>query len=445
MKTLKPLMAIVLSFMICVPCFAQKSDHAITVEKQKQIVDKAFMLLKEHYIFPDKIAQMETAIRKKFSQGAYASFSSAETFLKTINADLETLSNDHHIDIFFDPVRVKQIQAEENNSEQKRSYAPEFIQRAKYENYMMRKAERLDGNIGYLKFQAFVDTALSGKTLDAAMNFLSNSNAIIIDLRQNGGGDAATVSYLLGYFLPDSTLIMQARNRNNEVRLSYIDADHKRIKFQKDIPLFILTGKRTASAAEAFAYTLQSYKRAVVIGDTTLGEANPGYLFAVNNDMYIMIPAFENINPVTKTNWQSKGVYPDVPVNAESALLAAEMKAADFLSIHSSIPELKSMYRWMADGYSAELKPFTVQEEALKGLSGSYADQRHIMLANGSLFYYRGIDSNSRKRMIPMKDDLFAVEGVPYFRIRVIRNNKNEVIAMEGIYDDGQTDRSDKL
>lgn len=350
MKTFKKAFtAIVLLCLIVVQGFAQKP---ITAAEQKQVIDKAFSLLKTNYIFPEVIPAMEKSIYQKLSDGTYSKFSTVEEFLKNINIDLEQLSKDRHVNIFFDPIRVKQI----NTEEKQPGYAPEFLERARYENYMVRKAERLDGNVGYIKFNAFVDTSLAKNTLISTMNFVANSNALIIDLRQNGGGDARTLAFLLSYFLPDSTLISERRSRTTAITRTYVMHEPQVKKFNANMPVYVLVSKRTSSAAEAFAYTLQSYKRATVIGEVTNGEANPGYVFAVNAEMYIMIPAFESINPITKTNWQGKGVVPDVQVQNDKALTAAQAAAYKTLSQVVQVTQLRNMYASLAEDMQSMLQ-----------------------------------------------------------------------------------------
>jgi hypothetical protein len=415
----------------------------VNSEEQKQTIDKAFTLLKTNYIFPDVIPVMEKEIYRKLTAGEYAKFSTLEDFIRSLNTDLELLSRDRHIDIFFDPVRVKLIMAEEKGDQKKPGNAPEFLQRAKYENYMVRKTERLDGNVGYLKFNAFVDTALSKKTLMAAMNLIANSEALVIDLRQNGGGDAKALAFLLSYFLPDSTLISKGRSRSSSsLTLNYLTREPSITGFRKDMPVYVLVSKRTSSAAEAFAYTLQSYKRALIIGEVTNGEANPGYLFPINSEMYIMIPAFENINPVTKTNWQGRGVVPDILIQSDKALMAAQVNAYQNLAQSNNDKGQKAMYEWMVIGMNAELNPATLPESELKNLQGEFADNRHVNLINGTLYYYRGENAESKRKLIPLATDLFGVEGLPYFRIRFIKNSKNELVAVEGLYDDGKKETS---
>ena len=448
MKTyLKAFGAIVLSCLLLQASvsFAQ-ADRAISKDEQRQVIDKAFSLLNANYISPEKISSISKEIYRKLSTGEYANLIKTDAFLDSLNSDLETLSGDRHVNIFFDPVRVKQLVAQEKAGDQKKAYAPEFLQRAKYENFMVRKVERLDGNVGYFKFNSFVDTSLSKSTLVAAMNFLSNSSAVIIDLRQNGGGDSRTLGFLLSYFLPDSTLISQNRSRANgnaaisiENRYIVHDAAVKKM----DVPVFVVVSKRTSSAAEAFAYILQSLGRATVVGEVTNGEANPGYLFPVNADMYMMIPAFESTNPVTKTNWQGKGVMPDVQVPADKALLMAQAKAYETLAGVTPVRELKGMYEWMAGGLKAEVNPANIAEDELKLMVGNYADGRQVSYSDGVLYYYRV--GNSKKKLIPIQADFFGVEGEMFFRVRFVRNEKGEVVGMEGVWDNGRKEVSGRM
>jgi hypothetical protein len=422
-----------------------QGNRMITAGEQKAIIDTAFKLLNTNYIFPDRITTMYQAISAKLTAGTYAKHTSLQPFLKELNNDLETLSNDRHVDIFYDPVRVKQITAESGvDTTNVKAYAPEFLERAKYENYMLRKAERLDGNLGYLKFNAFVDTSLSKSTMVAAMNFVANTSALIIDLRQNGGGDANACNFLLGYFLPDSTLVSVKRLRNSkELQRVYIRSNDAVKKLT--MPVYILVSRRTSSAAEAFAYTLQAFKRATVIGDTTNGEANPGYLFALNKEMYIMIPAFENINAVTKTNWQAIGIAPDNPISADKALILAQAKAYGSLQATTEVKELKSLYGWMAEGYKGELSPVTYTMQQLQSFAGGYTDNRVISSENGVLYYERTGAGSGKKRLIPLTQNLFSVDGIPYFRIRFAADENGIVTSLEGLYDDGQNERSTRI
>lgn len=424
---------------------AQKNNRPISEIEKKQILEKAFLLLNEKYIFPGKVPPMEKIITGKLKEGAYAQLSTLSEFLQSVNKDLETLSNDRHVNIFYDPIRVKQIEAESKGEADVPAVNPEFLNRARFENFMVRKAERLDGNVGYLKLDLFLDLNISRPTLLAAMNFLTNSAALIIDLRKNGGGHANAVNFMVNYFLPDSTLTNQFTSRLSKTTTNiYTSHDNQITKFPGNIPLYILVSKRTSSAAEAFAYTLQAFKRATVIGDTTNGEANPGFALAINKEMWIMIPTSLNVSIITKTNWQGTGVVPDVKIKSERALEAALAKAYKALSLSSTEPELRNNYEWMFTAFQAKAYPVKINENNLALFAGTYADNRNIYVSEQGLLYQRqGV--GDKKRLIPLAENLFELEGASFFRIRFIKNEKGEITALEGIYDDGTKEVSKKL
>ena len=421
-QIVKAIAAMLLPMMFCLNPMAQSGRTITTIEK-RNIIDTALQLLMQHYIFPDKADFVNKAIQKKWKSGGYDSLTERHDFLKALNQDLELLSTDRHVNIFLDPVRVQQIRTPVAKSDEP-VFAGAFLERARFENYMVRTAKRLDGNIGYLKLDQFIDLRLSKPTLAAAMNFLSNSSALIIDLTENGGGHASTVHFLVNYFLPDSSFLSQFHSRlTNTTTQVFTEYDPLINKFAADIPLYILTSKRTSSAAEAFAYTLQSFKRAVIVGESTNGEANPGFPFAINDDLWMMIPTSLNTNAISKTNWQGVGVLPDRKIASPKAMSFALTNAYDTLALRSN-PRRKYTYQWLADGTKAEMEPVTCSLMELKSIAGDYADERHIQLENGNLFYYRK-DSSAKKKLSPLRKDLFMLDGVSYFRVRALQETKS--------------------
>ena len=191
------------------------------------------------------------------------------------------------------------------------------------------KAEHLPGNIGYLKFNAFPSPDICGPTATAAMNFLANSDAIIIDLRQNGGGDPKMVAYITTYLFDKPTHLNDMYNRKEDSIQEYWtlkDVPGKRVAGK---PVFVLTSKRTFSGAEEFTYNLKNLKRATIIGETTGGGAHPVGPHRIDDHFMIGVPFARPINPVTKTNWEGTGVEPDVKVPADQALDVAKKMAME--------------------------------------------------------------------------------------------------------------------
>ena len=134
---------------------------------------------------------------------------------------------------------------------------------------------------------------------------------------------------------------------------------------------------------------------------------------------------------------------PDVQVPADKALLMAQAKAYETLAGVTPVRELKGMYEWMAGGLKAEVNPANIAEDELKLMVGNYADGRQVSYSDGVLYYYRV--GNSKKKLIPIQADFFGVEGEMFFRVRFVRNEKGEVVGMEGVWDNGRKEVSGRM
>ncbi|WP_183558015.1 S41 family peptidase [Mucilaginibacter sp. SP1R1] len=154
----------------------------------------------------------------------------------------------------------------------------------------------------------------------AALRFVSNSQYLILDLRDNRGGDPDMVNYVCGFFFKTRTHLNDLYERRNKSATAYWTAPNSILNTLKTIPIYVLTSNKTFSAGEELTYDLQTQKRAIVIGDTTGGGAHPVQPFAVENGFVANIPFARAINPITKTNWETIGVKPDIAAAADTAL-----------------------------------------------------------------------------------------------------------------------------
>jgi C-terminal processing protease CtpA/Prc len=190
------------------------------------------------------------------------------------------------------------------------------------------KAERLAPNIGYLKFNMFANPEICGPTASAAMNLLGSVDALIIDLRENGGGDPKMVAYICSYLFDERThlndLYHRKENRTEEFWTTP-DVPGKRLGSKP--PVFVLTSRRTFSGGEEFTYNLKNLKRATIVGETTGGGAHPVSGHRIDDHFTIGVPFARAINPISKTNWEGVGVEPDVKVAAADALETAKKLA----------------------------------------------------------------------------------------------------------------------
>ena len=187
-------------------------------------------------------------------------------------------------------------------------------------NCGFKKAEILDGNIGYLKFDFFADPGICGPTVVAAMNFLANVDAIIFDLRENGGGDPKMVAFVSSYLFAERTHLNDLWTRKGDVTEQYWTDPYVPGKRLDGKPAFVLTSKNTFSGGEEFTNNLKVLKRAKIVGETTGGGAHPVRGHRITEHFGIGVPFARALNPVTHTNWEGTGVEPDVKVNASQAL-----------------------------------------------------------------------------------------------------------------------------
>lgn len=204
-------------------------------------------------------------------------------------------------------------------------------------NYGFQDVQLLNGNIGYIKTSAFFDPQRSGPTLTSAMTFVANTDALIVDLRKNSGGNPGMVALFASYFFRGDHRVhlndLQYRNpgtRGYSVTEWWTLADIPGPRYL-DKEVYILTSANTLSAAEELAYDLQTLTRATIVGERTWGGANPGTVILLKEPFQIFMPTGYAINPVTKTNWEGVGVKPDIQVPEQQALSAAEKRALQHL------------------------------------------------------------------------------------------------------------------
>jgi hypothetical protein len=198
-------------------------------------------------------------------------------------------------------------------------------------NFGFDKAQRLPGNVGYIELRSFSDYPEAQPTALAAMQFLGNCDALIFDLRRNGGGSPNMIATLLTYLVePDRHLhfndFYQRRPEGDVTEPWWTSPSVPGSRFAGK-PVYVLTSPLTGSAAEEFAYDVQTHKLGTLVGAVTAGGANPGGLFRLNEHFAAFIATGRAINPVTKTNWEGVGVQPDVAVKPEDAVREAHVKA----------------------------------------------------------------------------------------------------------------------
>jgi C-terminal processing protease CtpA/Prc len=288
------------------------------------VIDGVVANLNEFYVYPESAKKMEEALRERQKKGAYDAVTDGEKFATMLTDGLQQVSHDKHLHVMFSPEVLPK-------GEPKRTPDDEARMRTELErdNCAFEKVERLPSNIGYLKFNAFLDPVICGPTAMAAMNFLGNVDAIIFDLRANGGGDPKMIAFISTYLFGEPTHLNDLYNRKEDSTTQYWTMPYVPGKRLTGKPVFVLTSKRTFSGAEEFSYNLKNLKRATIIGETTGGGAHPVSGHRVDDHFMIGVPFAKAVNPISKTNWEGTGVEPDVKVPAVEALDVAKKMAAE--------------------------------------------------------------------------------------------------------------------
>jgi hypothetical protein len=288
-----------------------------------RVIDGAIAKLYEFYVFPEVAKKMAIAVRGRAKRGEYDSVTDGNAFAKLLASHFQDVSHDKHIFVSFSPMRLP---------EDSPTPSPEAMARyresTREANCAFEKVEHLSGNIGYLKFNGFADPEDCGATAVAAMNFLANVDALIFDLRQNGGGDPKMVALLSSYLFEHPTHLNDLWTRKGDETEQFWTLPYVPGKRLPSIPVYVLTSHRTFSGAEEFTNNLKVLKRATIVGEVTGGGAHPVGGHRIDDRFTIGVPFARAINPVTKTNWEGVGVEPDVKVSAADALTTAQELAA---------------------------------------------------------------------------------------------------------------------
>jgi hypothetical protein len=316
-----------------------QADRTIDAAERRTIIDGVIARLNEAYVFPDTAKVMERAIRARQQRGEYDRITSSQAFAESLTAHLQAVSRDRHLRVRFVARGVPAGPGGDGPSPDDREQARTFGRRM---NFGFERVERLPGNVGYLEIRSFgFDTADVSSVAANAFNLLGNTDALIIDMRRNGGGSPHMVAQVSSYlFGPEpvhlNSLYWRPDNRTDDFYTSRTVAG---TRYGPDRPVYVLTSRNTFSGAEEFTYNLQTRKRATIVGDTTGGGAHPGGPRRVTDYFAVWVPSGRAINPITKTNWERVGVRPDIAVASDQALRTAHLAALRGLRSKATDPE----------------------------------------------------------------------------------------------------------
>ena len=415
---------------------------AIDAGTRAAIVDSITAVIDSIYVLEDPAKRIVAGLQKNLADGKYDDLTDPAEFALQLYEDAQSISHDGHFRILammpLDPAVVEANQDED----------PADVERQRRMrlalNYGFKAAEILPGGVGYIRFDQFSHGEEAFATAASAMDFVANSNAVIIDLRHNGGGSASMIRFICGYLFEEETHLINWDIRAENKTVQSYSADYVPGRRLLEQPVYVLTSGNTFSAAEEFTFDLKNLERATVVGDTTGGGGHTvaGYVFDFDGFRIMMrVPYGRAYNPENNEGWEGVGVIPHIAVPAEQALEAAHADALRKLIDAEEDEPYKAGLEWALLDLDSRLEPFEISKKQMKDYVGQYGPRR-IFIDGGGLFYQR--EDRPALRLEPMAEDLFRVGDLDYFRLTFERNEKGKIVKIIGLYDNGRSDGHDR-
>ena len=422
---------LVISVFFLTTAFSGKGQSGIGEAEKKMVIDSVSSIMAASYLFPGTGIKMGQVITENFNRKEYDRYTDAIGFAAKLTEDLVAVSHDRHIRVFFDPDWVKQSRTAVTKQDSLAVLSRD-LPRWKKENFGFKEVKILPGNIGYVNLTGMMDIKFGGETGVAAMNFLSNTDALIIDFRENhGGSDMGT---LLASYLFDGNPVMLAElhlREGNKIIQEWTLA-HVPGKRMPHTPVYILTSNFTFSAAEAIAQRLKVLKRAITIGERTGGGAHITDQKAATDRFCVFVPYGRSIgDPEKDIDWEGVGVIPDIAASAEDALTTAYITSLE--NLIKTGKDTTNTYQWHLDNAKAKQKPFDQNSNFKQKCTGLFGDIS-ISMQNAELLYRKGM--GAIYHLIPQSGDTFVVDELSYLRVR-FNESDGKIVSLTRFYEDG--------
>jgi hypothetical protein len=382
--------------------------NEVVFEEVDRVVERIANLLQDSYAFPEIGEKMAEHILSRHDEGVYREISSYSQIGSQVTADLREVEVDLHLAVYYHPDQAAELERRglERNPDDPDLY---WWQQRKVDNFGLQKLEILPGNVGYFKLLVLAPVSLGGEKIIQAMNFLSDCDALIFDLRECGGGDPYTVQLIESYlFKAEPKLLLTLFDRPSEKSQQIWTLPSVVGKRMPDVPVYILTSGRTFSGGEDLSYVMKHHRRATVVGEITGGGGHTVEFMSAGEGFVIVIPTGYPIHPVTGGNWEGVGVQPDIETSAEEALQVAHLHALETLLGGC---EDEASLRLLAAALArqrAAYQPVVLDEDYLQQFVGEYGGYQTV-LKDGRLTLGENGGRESWK-MTPITETRFMVD-----------------------------------
>lgn len=298
------------------------AQHLISAADKNAAIQSIAKQIAANYIYPEKGGQIASHIQTANFKGAFDKSSTWKEFNELVTNELRAFSHDAHLFVRNDPAVVKELKHPGTASSEKGQLSSEMTPQPS----MIQDSKVLTDNIGYMKITKINIRKDNLQELYEAMKKMEGTKALVIDLRDNGGGGSEVGPLLESYFLPGATPTLQFNTRDGNFTTDSTVTWLKEKKYNN--PVFILINKNTASAAEAFAFVLQQNNRAKIVGERSAGAAYMNSWYAIDDENFVSVSTAAPSIPGKNVSWELTGVQPDIKVKKGDALEIAVREAS---------------------------------------------------------------------------------------------------------------------
>jgi len=299
-------------------CSASASAHDLGSTDKAETIEAIIAHLETEYVDAAVGRDAAQHLRNAFAAETFDNIAGGKAFAETLSKLLQQVTGDGHLNLEFSEEHLQQSNEaakEFSAGEMERWYGAHL-------NFGVEKVERLEGNVGLIDLRVFAPIDMAAETVNAAMKVVAHTDALIIDLRNNGGGIGDMANLVASHLFDGGRLPLTGtyERASDTLTQRYTQAYLPGARFGQDKPVYVLISKKTFSAAEALAYDLQALQRAVIIGEASGGGAHPFEYLPIHPHFVLWSVTAESVNPITGGNWQGVGVQPDIEVLSERAL-----------------------------------------------------------------------------------------------------------------------------
>ncbi len=375
----------------------------------KVIVAEVRRLIRERYVLPERRPALDAVLAKGLASGRYAVKDGA-VLAERLNADLEQVGQDRHLTFRFDPREAAVIAA---GSVEKPGENPAFERLIRRANHGVTDLRVLPGNVRLMTYEGFHWTgAESAAALETAMKFLAGGDAVIIDLRGNGGGNPEAVQYIISRFLRAGTPLTTFHMNGSPEPKGFVALSVPPKEQMIGKPLYVLTSRDTGSAAEEFTGHVAGYRLGQLVGQNTAGAAFRNDILAVARQFVFSVSVGRPVLASTGKDWERVGHAPTMKTEVPAALDVAH--AAALRALVASLPaDERPPIEAVAEAVQARALKRT-SALPLAAYTGVYGERT---LTTDGIRLSSQRPGNPSFSLIPLGGHRFAVESTPAMRM----------------------------